>query len=61
MVIIKKVIVMFLIAVGFILLLADSDSSFIYILTVKAIAFVMIFGGIQLCSLWHLFEGYLDE
>ena len=58
---IKKTIVLLLIALGFIILLAESDGGFIDTLTIKAVGICLFFAGIQLCATWHLFTGFLDK
>lgn len=57
----KKIIVAVLIALGFILLLADTDRGFTYLVAVKIFAFAMLFGGIQLSVSWQLFNEDNDE
>jgi hypothetical protein len=52
----KKSIVLVLIALGFILLVADTDKGFAVLLGSKVIALAMLFGGIQLCASWKLYN-----
>lgn len=57
----KKFIVAMLIAVGFILLIADSDTSFVALLSLKIGAMAMMLTGIQLCATWKVFQNLEED
>lgn len=57
----KKTLVLLLIALGFILLLADSDGDFVATLAIKAAGIFVFCAGIQMCAHWHLFQGFTDN
>lgn len=59
--ILKKSVVFILIAIGLLILVADSDADLLLVLTAKIFGLVCITGAIQLCATWHLFSDYLDD
>lgn len=58
---IKKSIVLILMAIGFIIIVADSNAGFLMTLMAKMAGIITFFLGVQLCATWHLFQDYLNE
>lgn len=58
---IKKAIVCLLMAVGFIVILADSEESLMTMVITKLIGLFMFFAGIQLTITWKLFKNLNND
>ena len=60
---IKKIMVLLLIAAGFVLLYADVEDNepFRRVLIFKAIGILSMCAGFQLCHTWKLFRDFIDE
>lgn len=57
----KKTLVLALMAIGFIIILGDSDKGFLDVLIIKVIGLALFFLGIQLCATWKLFGNFLNK
>lgn len=58
---IKKSIVLLMMALGFIVMVAESDGGLTTTLIIKGVGICLICAGIHLCAHWHLFQDFIDN